>query len=454
MDSREEDEELERKERAKQEFEEEQDEEQEEELNEKAAPDEDGASSKFQHSMDDDDEEEGADEKDTHRKKRNKDKDKEDEEKNNDEEDGENENEGTDDVNNRKPDLEDLEDNNQPILNNDGYDRSSTPEDLDEDAESSHKTYDDEDDEPGDDYKEPPKKAEEDLTDMAEDADELGEDTLEGAEAAESAEDIGAIAQGSGAGEAAQATAAGGGTTAAAGTTAGGSAGAAAAGAGGGAVAVPLLIVLLVILIIFILIGVAGFLLTMPQFIWNSFKKMALSIWNGLEGYVVGMDEALVEKEDVIGVTQYLYDMGYDLVGMGFAEEVEIYGGKDENGNEIPVADGHQKGEIKSVEAPYLRSYLVAENRTYLVNNFTFNVSDFVGSFYDGTLLEEGSTSWGAGMLDFDLNLIEAVGLAPFYGINLGPVNVGELVKGIKVERETNTLRIRRLNPELAFCNT
>ena len=462
MDSRREEEEQEERERAKQQFEEEQDEEKEEELDENAAPDEEGASSKFEHSMDDDDEDDEDDNRDTHKKKKDKDKDEDDDEdeededdekkKNKDDDDDENDEDGErDDINNRKPDddgsTDQFDDDNHISNTADDF----TPEEQEEPQDSSsNRNYDDYDDESDDNSRQPPKDSEEDIEDIAEDADELGADTLEGAESAGESD---VIAMGPGAGEAAE-TAAASGETAAAGTAAGGAAGTAAAGAGGSAIAMPLLIALAIILIIFILIGIAGFWLTMPQFIWNSFKKMALSVWNGLEGYVVGMDEALVEKEDVIGVAQYLYDMGYDLVGMGFAEEVEIYGGKDENGNEIPVENGHQKGEIKSVEAPYLRSYLVAENRTYLVNNFTFNVSDFAGSFYEGTLLEEGSTSWGAGMLNFDFNLIKAVGLAPFYGINLGPFNVGELVEGIKVERETNTLRIRRLNPELAFWNT
>ena len=68
------------------------------------------------------------------------------------------------------------------------------------------------------------------------------------------------------------------------------------------------------------------------------------------------MDEALVNEDDIISTAQYLYDMGYDLVGMGFAESVEIYGQKDEDGNEIPVEDGHSKNEIKKVDAPYLRA--------------------------------------------------------------------------------------------------
>lgn len=241
-------------------------------------------------------------------------------------------------------------------------------------------------------------------------------------------------------------------TGAAAGATAGEAAAAGAATAGGVAAAPVLLIVLLVILIIIIVIGVAGFFTTMPQFLWNRLKQIALSLWDGVQGYVIGMDESTVNKDDIIYTAQYLYDMGYDLVGMGFAESVEIYGQKDEDGNEIPVEDGHSKNEIKKVDAPYLRAYLVAENRTYLVNNYTFNLKDFANSFFDGSIFDEGMDTWGTGMIDLDSNLLERIGM-PLTGLRVGEYNLGELIKGVKVERETNTMRIRRWNIHWDFWN-
>lgn len=242
---------------------------------------------------------------------------------------------------------------------------------------------------------------------------------------------------------AAEGAAAGGAAT---GTVAGGEAVATgAAAAGGTAVAPVLLIVLLVILIIIIVIGVAGFFTTMPQFLWNRLKEMELSLWEGMQGYVIGMDESTVNKDDIIYTAQYLYDMGYDLVGMGFAESVEIYGQKDEDGNEIPVEDGHSKNEIKKVDAPYLRAYLVAENRTYLVNNYTFNLKDFANSFFDGSFFDEGMDTWGTGMIDLDSNLLERIAM-PLTGLRVGEYNLGELIKGVKVERETNSMQIRRWN--------
>ena len=238
------------------------------------------------------------------------------------------------------------------------------------------------------------------------------------------------------------------GTAAAATTEAGGAAveagGTAVGGAAAGGAGVALVYIGIIILVIIILIGVAGFLLTMPQFLWNKLKEMAVSLWTGFYGYFVGMDEATVHEDDIKAVAQYLHDMGYDLVGMGFANEVEI--------NERDPKTGKLKDEdlaenqIMSVEAPYLKAYLVAENRTYMINNYTFNISDAVASiFKTGQFFDEGVSTWGTGLIELDQGLTGALSM-PFKSIRIGDINVGELIDGVKIERSSNTLRIRRLN--------
>lgn len=283
-----------------------------------------------------------------------------------------------------------------------------------------------------------------------------------GAEAAEA--ETGAAEAGAGAAETAGATEAGAGAAGAAEAGAG-----AAAGAGVGSVA---LIVAIVILVILVVIGVAGFFLTMPQFLWNRLKQIALDIWNGFQGYIIGLDEAMVSNEDIIYVGQYLYDMGYDLVGMGFAESVIIAGQPaiisdqgisiskaiDPNefddlallmtykdGDVYEPTDEIQKNQIVALDAPFLRSYLVAENRTYIVNNFSANLEGAIVSFFDGSFFGEGVDAWGTGLLDFDLGMLESLGISRFIN-SLGAGTIGEIVNGIKVERESNQLRIRRFN--------
>ena len=219
--------------------------------------------------------------------------------------------------------------------------------------------------------------------------------------AGEAAAGTGAGAAGSaaaGAGEAATGAA-----TAAEGAAAAGS-GAATAGATVATVASVVGPVIIGILILFSVIGIVGFIVTMPQFLWNRLKELATSLWTGIQGYFIGMDEALTKKEDVIYVGQYLYDMGYDLVGMGFAESVKIAGQRDEDGNLVPTDKKHVKNQIVDIDAPFLRAYLIAENRTYLINNFTFNVKDYFGTF--GFLGISKPEDWGTGLIELDDGII------------------------------------------------
>lgn len=170
-------------------------------------------------------------------------------------------------------------------------------------------------------------------------------------------------------------------------------------------------------------------------------KEIATDLWDGFQGYLVGFDEAYVNEDDVIGAAQYLYDMGYDLVGMGFAESVTIYGQQDEDGNMVEVTEGHVKNEIKKIDAPYLRAYLIAENRTYLINNYTFNWKDFLGSFFDGTFFDIGSDAWGSGLIDLDEGFVSAFKMV----FDSNPV-LGELTQKVRIDRSTNTMEVKRLN--------
>ena len=244
-------------------------------------------------------------------------------------------------------------------------------------------------------------------------------------------------------------TAATGAAEGAAASAAGGAAaegGAAAAGgatAGAGGIAA-LGIAAIVILVIIALIGVAGFFMSMPQFLWNRLKQMAVGLWEGFIGYFVGMDEATVHDDDIKAVAQYLKDMGYDLVGMGFAESVTI-NERDSITGKLKDEDA-EENQILDIDAPYLKAYLVAENRTYMIDNYTFNMSDAVASiFKTGSFFKEGTGTWGTGLIRLDSSLTDAFTM-PFEAFRIADFNVGELARGVKIDRDSNTLRIRRLN--------
>lgn len=435
----------ENKDQIKQQLTEEEDEEKEQEAEEEASNNPEGAGSKFEHSMDDENEEEqdnGKKKKIDNKKDSKDNKNENKNEDNNDNKDEDNNNKNTpnnNQENNNNSTTGNREENNENIDKNDFKDDyGNAPE-----AENSNNSNKGQDKDPK--TSEMPSEATKNTRAPLQAA-ESAETEAAATEAAEAATAAHTVAEANAA-QNASAVAEQVAATAAKGATS------STAGAAASSVAVPILIVLGIILIIIILIGVAGFFMTMPQFLWNKLKKLALDIWDGVQGYVIGMDEAMVNKDDIIGVAQYLYDMGYDLVGMGFAENVEIYGQKDSKGNEIPVEGDHVKNEIKKIDAPFLRAYLVAENRTYLINNFCFNLKDFVNSFFDGSFFREGHDTWGTGLINLDDELLDSIGM-PIMAIRVGEFNLGELIAGVKVERETNTLRIRRLNLDLNIFNT
>ena len=260
-----------------------------------------------------------------------------------------------------------------------------------------------------------------------------------GTAAAEGTAAGGAAASGTaaGAGAAAGGTAAGG--TAAAGSTAVAAGAAAGIGVFG--------IVLLVILIIFIIIGIFGFLTAIPSMTLEKIKEFVQGLWDGIQGYVIGTDEALVNDEELVDAAQYLYDMGYDLEGCGFVDNVEFE--TDENGNSTGV--------IKEVKSSYLTAYLVAENRTYLISNDNFNLKDVFGSIVSGRITDGLSSSWGSGMIHIDDGIWSEAAMVvrgiPVLGWGID--QVASLVEDVSVDRETNTLKIARTNfsSGLAFWN-
>ena len=267
----------------------------------------------------------------------------------------------------------------------------------------------------------------------------------------------GAAAEGTAA-AAAEGTAAGGaaasGTAAGAGAAAGGAAAGGTAAAGSTAVAAGAAagigvfgIVLLVILIIFIIIGIFGFLTAIPSMTLEKLKEFAQGIWDGIEGYFMGADAARVNDDNVLEVAQYLYDMGYDLEGCGFVQDVKFE--KDENGNSTGV--------IEKVKSSYLTHYLVAENRTYMISNDNFSWTDLFDSLTSGRITEGISSSWGSGMIHIDNGIWSDVAMTiqmiPI--VNWGYNEISKLAGDVSVDRESNMLRISRNNfsSGLAFWN-
>ncbi|MBR6033561.1 MAG: hypothetical protein IKP28_02310 [Clostridia bacterium] len=127
---------------------------------------------------------------------------------------------------------------------------------------------------------------------------------------------------------------------------------------------------LAIIIIIVLIIGIISFIISMPGEILG---KIA-DIFNGLFGHAE--DELKVTDEEILDLAKYIEDMGYDLEGYGFVEEITL---DDEStySDEEYEGDIPEKGEIKSIKSKYLKAYLVAEKKTYVKANKTFGWTDF-----------------------------------------------------------------------------
>ncbi|MCI8965102.1 MAG: hypothetical protein HFJ43_01905 [Clostridia bacterium] len=257
-----------------------------------------------------------------------------------------------------------------------------------------------------------------------------------------------AAAEGAGAEAAGTAAASGAGSAAASGASSAAGAAGTAGAAGAGAAGIGVIgIILIIIIIIIILIGVFGFLTAIPSMTLEKLKELVMGIWDNVQGYFIGIDHAAVNEEDVIEVAQYLYDMGYDLEGCGFVEDVEFE--EDDNGNST--------GTITGIKSSYLTAYLAAENRTYLISNDTVNLKSMLESITKGKITDGMSNSWGSGMIHIDNGIwsdaATAIRAIPAVGWTLDQLS--EIISDVSVNRETNTLKIARSNMSsgLAFWN-
>lgn len=196
---------------------------------------------------------------------------------------------------------------------------------------------------------------------------------------------------------------------------AGGAAAGARAGVATGGVAALgpiILIIIAVILLIIMVIGFLSFLIDGLGLIGEKILQFADGLWTTVASVFVGLDEAQVKKENIIEIGTYLEQMGYELEGFGFLDSngksvtTEDTFNEDGSGTRkiknsdgkvilerkiTKTADGQiEEGEITNIESNCIWSYLVAENRTYLVDNQTWNIAG-IWNFMFGDASTAGS---------------------------------------------------------------
>ena len=190
-----------------------------------------------------------------------------------------------------------------------------------------------------------------------------------------------------------------------AGATTAGTAAALASNPVGWVILAIILIIIIVVITLITTIGTLSFFSAMPGMVIEKVSEFFNNIWDSLEALFIGGDKAFVNDDDILNVAQYLHNMGYDLEGCGFVDRNgSIEFEKDENGNDTET--------IKKIDSKYIWSYLVAENRSYLIRNYNFNFSAF-GSELINSLIEletPSAMNFGIGMINFDdMNWISSV---------------------------------------------
>lgn len=109
------------------------------------------------------------------------------------------------------------------------------------------------------------------------------------------------------------------------------------------------------ILIILLLIGAYSFITTMPGMLLDKVSELAGGLWADLCNLFTGENGAYITDQDQYQLSEYIENMGYDVVGYGFASP-----------NDVKIETDETTGEEKrKVTSKYLKAYLLADFNTY-----------------------------------------------------------------------------------------
>lgn len=135
----------------------------------------------------------------------------------------------------------------------------------------------------------------------------------------------------------------------------------------------PIIIQVLIIVLIFLICwGLIGFFTTLPGTYIENIKEFGQKFWNGLIRYYSdSIVTDSVTEQDQIELAQRLQDMGYDVVGYGFADASYEYD-NEENADSI---DGITNSKIVGISTlsdnrNYLQAYIAQNEATYVLANW------------------------------------------------------------------------------------
>ncbi len=140
------------------------------------------------------------------------------------------------------------------------------------------------------------------------------------------------------------------------------------------------------LLIIFLIIGFIGFFTTLPGLAMEKFIETCKAFFD----WVIGAEKIEISEDKLVDLGNYIQDLGYELVGNGFASESQIK--RDENTGEITAVKTDYEGNPGDTPN-YLYAYVLQNERTYTLRGVKKNglgtlLSCIPGASYVSNLIE------------------------------------------------------------------
>ena len=149
--------------------------------------------------------------------------------------------------------------------------------------------------------------------------------------------------------------------------------------------------ILAVVIIVVMIIGFISVAMNMPGSVVDSIIGFGEKITTTLKNWANETDiSGTITEQDKLDALNYLQQMGYDVVGMGFVSQIAP---ENADGNENPIT----WFEENEYGPSYLFAYIFANERMYIQKNQTFG-----GKIKELFSISTGSgNTWGEGMLNF-----------------------------------------------------
>lgn len=139
--------------------------------------------------------------------------------------------------------------------------------------------------------------------------------------------------------------------------------------------------VALIVVIIFLIIGAYSFIVTLPGMMLDKIVETVGGFWDSLSSFFVG-NSVYIKDSDQTELANYIDNMGYDVVGYGFAPSKNIKLAKKEKSDDTAEEDDETTSQ-------YLKAYLLADYNTYATSGgFLDNVGTFLGEAFGAKVLK------------------------------------------------------------------